>query len=211
MADQQHPGEDAAARALDLAGVSSRGATRPASISRVEEGVNDLFLVGGANDGLAVKFATYSMPSSFRAGVAAYRLLGATTDLPVPTVYGFQPDPDGMPAFVILERLPGAPLSAEREGPPSPAAVRSATSSRRSGRSRPPRRRGSASCDRLGRRLRRRSASLPSTTTAPRCSVATPGSCTGSSLWGGRYTLSTAGTRPGARDTSAAGRNPPKR
>lgn len=127
MADQRAVDEAAVGRALDWAGMNDHpGATSPASIARVEEGVNDLFLVdGGHGDtGVVVKFATFSVPASFHAGVAAYRLLGATTALPVPAVHAFQPDPDRMPAFTILERLPGKPLAGGNDDPPSPAAVR---------------------------------------------------------------------------------------
>ena len=95
------------------------------SVRVVEDGVNDTFVASGS-DRLVCKFATYSRARSFRAGVAAYRLLGLHTELPVPTVYGLRTDPPGMPAFHVTEYLSGSPLvePSEPAGPGELAAVR---------------------------------------------------------------------------------------
>lgn len=86
----------------------------PTDIQSVEDGVNDVFVVSTVGDGpsrVVCKFATFSEVSSFGAGVQAARVLGAYTDLPVPEVYTFRPDPPDVPAFQIQEFLPGDPLS----------------------------------------------------------------------------------------------------
>jgi aminoglycoside phosphotransferase (APT) family kinase protein len=84
-----------------------------ASIRAVDGGVNDVFIVTTGDDAerLVCKFATFSRPVSFREGVAAYRLLGTHTELPVPEVYALRTDPPGLPAFQIMEFLPGSHLS----------------------------------------------------------------------------------------------------
>lgn len=102
--------DDVVRKALDV--VDWPG--RPTDIRSVEDGVNDLFVVSTTGDGphrVVCKFATFSEPSSFGAGVQAARVLGAYTDLPVPEVYTFRPDPPDLPAFQIQEFLPGDPLS----------------------------------------------------------------------------------------------------
>jgi len=87
------------------------------SVREIEEGVNDTFTVTIDRDGtttpdsdcLIVKFATISRPGSFRAGVAAYRLLSTYTDLPVPEIYSFSAGTTELPAFYVAEYLPGNP------------------------------------------------------------------------------------------------------
>lgn len=86
----------------------------PTEIRSVEDGVNDVFVVSTAGESpnkVVCKFATFSEVSSFWAGVQAARLLDGHTELPVPTVYAFDPDPTDLPAFQIQEFLPGTPLS----------------------------------------------------------------------------------------------------
>jgi aminoglycoside phosphotransferase (APT) family kinase protein len=110
--------EDVVRKAMDV--VDWPG--RPTAIRSVEDGVNDVFVVSTAGDGpnrVVCKFATFSEPSSFGAGVQAVRVLGAHTYLPVPAVYTFRPGPPDLPAFQIQEFLPGEPLS----GPPNPEKI----------------------------------------------------------------------------------------
>ncbi|ERH08623.1 MAG: putative aminoglycoside phosphotransferase [halophilic archaeon J07HX64] len=100
---------DDARRALGLVLEDGIDSVRP-----VPEGVNDSFVVTAGDEQLVCKFATYSRPVSFREGVAACRLLGAHTALPVPAVYALRTDPPGSPAFQLMEFLSGSP-------PPDPA------------------------------------------------------------------------------------------
>lgn len=79
------------------------------SVRPVTEGINDSFVVTSGGERLVCKFATFSRPESFREGVAACRLLDAHTALPVPTVYALRTDPPGLPAFQVMEFLPGSP------------------------------------------------------------------------------------------------------
>lgn len=97
---------------------SERYAAEELSVTPVSDGVNDVFVVETGSGGerrLAVKFGTFSTPRHLRAGVGAYRLLGAYTDLPVPAVRAFEPRPDDLPPFVVLEHRPGAAVD-ERLG-----------------------------------------------------------------------------------------------
>ncbi|MFB6198461.1 MAG: aminoglycoside phosphotransferase family protein, partial [Halobacteriaceae archaeon] len=89
------------------------------SIHAIEEGINDTYAVvvdGGDGsdsteapneDQLVVKFATFSQPESLHAGVAAYRLLSAHADLPVPEIHAVSTGTTELPAFYVAERLPG--------------------------------------------------------------------------------------------------------
>lgn len=88
----------------------------PISVESVAYGVNDVFIVSttrDAPDPVVVKFATFSRTDNFWAGIQAVRLLQLYTDLPVPEVYEFQPDPAEVPPFQIQEYCPGDNL----EGP----------------------------------------------------------------------------------------------
>lgn len=105
---------DDARRALELAWDGRLSDVT--AISPVERGVNEVFVVRtGSAERLVCKFATFSRPRSFRAGAAAYRLLGAHTALPVPAVDALRTDPPGLPAFQLMEFLPGSPLAGPTE------------------------------------------------------------------------------------------------
>jgi aminoglycoside phosphotransferase (APT) family kinase protein len=99
-------------RALSLADVPTNGDEGDLSVQHVERGVNEVFVVtyGDDHEPVVCKFAEFSWPVSFRAGVAAYRLLGEYTELPVPEVYALRTDPPEMEAFHVTEYLPGEPL-----------------------------------------------------------------------------------------------------
>lgn len=103
---------DDARRALELVGDDR--VPEVTSVQRVAEGINDSFVLTTRDKRVVCKFATFSQPRSFREGVAACRLLDAHTALPVPTVYALRTDPPGLPAFQVMEFLPGSP-------PPDPA------------------------------------------------------------------------------------------
>lgn len=85
------------------------------SVRALDGGINDVFAVEGSGptgDARAVvKFGTFSTAAHFRAGAAAVRLLDAYTALPVPAVHAFEPDPAEGPPFLVLEYLPGDPLT----------------------------------------------------------------------------------------------------
>ncbi|KAB1193032.1 phosphotransferase [Haloferax sp. MBLA0076] len=85
------------------------------TIESVSTGFNEVYLVTprhSTEPKLVVKFATYSTRAHFRAGIAAYRLLGAYTDLPVPTLYGAVLDDETTPPAIGMEFLPGEELAA---------------------------------------------------------------------------------------------------
>lgn len=110
------PDGEAAIRALRVAGVPEtvgHDPPDPAAVTAVGDGVNDVFVVPLGERRVVVKFATFSTAADLRAGVAAYRVLGARTDLPVPAVYAFAEGPVDLPPFVVLEHLPGDPLAAD--------------------------------------------------------------------------------------------------
>lgn len=111
--DGQPVDRAAARRALDLVSVPGWSDSPAASsVAPVGDGVNEVFRVDRPDgDRLVVKFATHSEPAHLLAGVAAYRLLDAYTDLPVPTVHAFEPDPDGLPPFLVLDHVPGESLT----------------------------------------------------------------------------------------------------
>jgi aminoglycoside phosphotransferase (APT) family kinase protein len=100
---------DDARRALEL--VWGDRASDIDSVRPVAEGINDSFVLTTRDERVVCKFATFSRPKSFREGVAACRLLDAHTSLPVPTVYALRTDPPGLPAFQVMEFLPGNPPS----------------------------------------------------------------------------------------------------
>lgn len=90
-------------------------------ITSIDAGVNEVYTVAtGWDDPARVvcKFATFSDPIAFQAGATAAQLLDTWTALPVPTVYAIRPDPPHLPAFQVMELLPGDPLPSH----PSPAA-----------------------------------------------------------------------------------------
>lgn len=126
--DDSHVDPADAVAACRLAGVPELlGADppAPAAVRAVGDGVNDAFVVP-LGDGVVVKFATYSTAAHLRGGVAAARVLGRYTDLPVPVVHAFAESPVDLPPFVVLEHLPGAPLAADFADPraTAPEAVR---------------------------------------------------------------------------------------
>lgn len=87
-------------------------------ISEIEAGVNDVytFSTGRVDPERAVcKFATFSQPIAFQAGVRANRLLAEYTAISVPDVYALRPNPSDIPAFQITEFLPGDPLPSHPE------------------------------------------------------------------------------------------------
>jgi aminoglycoside phosphotransferase (APT) family kinase protein len=82
-------------------------------ITKFEDGVNDTFVFSTGLDTperAVCKFATFSQPDSFQAGVSAARLLAMHTQLPVPELYGFRVTPESVPTFQILDYLPGNSL-----------------------------------------------------------------------------------------------------
>lgn len=95
-------------------------------ITEIESGVNDVFRFStGLEDPerAVCKFATFSRPIAFQAGVRASRLIAEYTEIPVPEVYAIRPDPSDLPAFQIAEFLPGAPLTSHPE-PDTPGPAR---------------------------------------------------------------------------------------
>jgi aminoglycoside phosphotransferase (APT) family kinase protein len=109
MAEETVDSDDAR-RALELAWDGRLSDVT--AISAVERGVNEVFIVRtGTEEQLVCKFATFSRPRSFRAGAAAYQLLDAHTALPVPAVDALRTDPPGLPAFQVMQFLPGSPLA----------------------------------------------------------------------------------------------------
>lgn len=116
-------------RRVDLPDFESRRAAPESSITPVGTGVNDVFTVSpprSSETRFVVKLGSYSKPSDFRAGVAAYRVLSAHTALPVPTIYAAGLDEERLP-FVVMEHRPGAALAADFRDIPNatdPGAVR---------------------------------------------------------------------------------------
>jgi aminoglycoside phosphotransferase (APT) family kinase protein len=127
------------------------------SITYIDGGVNDVFVVSPEqcrDEQFVIKFGTYSEVDHLRAGVAAYRVLAAFTDLLVPTIYAFEPDNDNsgrkfvssfaerrgeycensyvrqyeeLPPFVVMEYLPGEILAEDfldTQNATNPEAVR---------------------------------------------------------------------------------------
>lgn len=94
-------------------------------ITEIETGVNDVYTFATGLDTPAravCKFATFSVPRAFQAGVTATNLLAAHTEIPVPGVYALRTDPPDLPAFQVVEFLPGEPLPSHPEpGNPGPA------------------------------------------------------------------------------------------
>lgn len=89
-------------------------------IRRCETGVNDVFVfsTGLEKPARAVcKFATFSVPASFEAGATASRFLSEYTELPVPEVYALRSDPATLPAFQVIQYIPGDPLGNVGENP----------------------------------------------------------------------------------------------
>lgn len=85
------------------------GSIREASVTRVDGGVNEVFVVSTDTHSCVVKFGTHSTAWHLCAGVVAARILSAHTDLPVAEVYAFEWDV--YPPFVVMERLPGVALA----------------------------------------------------------------------------------------------------
>jgi aminoglycoside phosphotransferase (APT) family kinase protein len=115
---------------VDFPGFGPSPVVSEASLASVGDGFNDVFAVpppGSRENRFAIKFGSYSKPSHFRAGVAAYRLLSAYTALPVPMIYAADVDEEATPPFVVMDYCPGAPLAAGFRDVPSatdPDAVR---------------------------------------------------------------------------------------
>ncbi|MFC7202949.1 aminoglycoside phosphotransferase family protein [Haloferax namakaokahaiae] len=84
------------------------------TIESASTGYNEVYVCTPPNSNepkVVVKFATYSTRGHFRAGVAAYRLLDAYTDLSVPTLYGVELDGEATPPAIVMEFLPGESLA----------------------------------------------------------------------------------------------------
>ena len=111
----------AVSRALRRAPTLDHDAVAEGTVEPLSDGVNEVFGVRTDGAELVVKFGTFSTAASLRAGVAAARLLGASTDLPVPTVHAAEYDTDGLPPFVVQERRPGTPLVGGFEDPDATA------------------------------------------------------------------------------------------
>jgi aminoglycoside phosphotransferase (APT) family kinase protein len=94
-------------------------------ITEIETGVNDIYTFATGLDTPAravCKFATFSVPSAFQAGVTATHLLAEHTEIPVPGVYALRTDPPDLPAFQVVEFLPGDSIPSHPEpGNPGPA------------------------------------------------------------------------------------------
>jgi len=115
-ADNSTVDSDTVRRALEQTSVLDRldVSMSALSIRAIGSGVNDVFRVEserGNGARFVLKFATFSTADHFLAAVAAYRLLGAYTDLPVPNVYTFEAEPMETPPFVVLEYCAGKPLA----------------------------------------------------------------------------------------------------
>lgn len=101
-------------QSLDLSTVNLRHQPSKLNIESVSGGVNDVFTVStdqSTDSRLVVKFGTFSKPDHFRAGVIAYRVLKAYTDLPVPTIYAAELDDEAVPPVLVMEYLPGEELA----------------------------------------------------------------------------------------------------
>lgn len=91
-------------------GVDLRGEPTEWSVDAVSKGVNEVFVVAdGGGNRVVAKFGTFSDPDHLRAGVIAYRVLAAYTDVPVPDVYATRLE-EPVPA-VAMEFLPGDTLA----------------------------------------------------------------------------------------------------
>ncbi|KAB1197922.1 MULTISPECIES: phosphotransferase family protein [Haloferax] len=101
-------------RELDSLPVRDDSLLRAWTIESVSTGFNEVYLVTPRHSRrpkFVVKFGTYSTRAHFRAGIAAYRLLEAYTDLPVPTLYGAKLNDETRPPAIVMEFLPGEELA----------------------------------------------------------------------------------------------------
>lgn len=85
--------------------------TAGASATRLDAGTNAVYRVETAAGSYVVKFNTFSEFDAMAAEVQIYRLL-SDADLPVPRVVDAVLDPDGGPAYFVMEALPGEPPAA---------------------------------------------------------------------------------------------------
>jgi aminoglycoside phosphotransferase (APT) family kinase protein len=102
------------------------GEVTATDISSADDGVNEVYTFStGLNDPAraACKFATFSTPASFQAGVTTAQFVAAHTEVPVPKIYAFESEPDDMPVFQIMEFVPGDPLQGHPD-PDSPGPAR---------------------------------------------------------------------------------------
>lgn len=105
-------GEDAVRTALDLVDWPHEECSI-SDITEVENGINGVFVfaTGMDNPARAVcKFATFSKPKAFQAGVVASQKIAERTAIPVPDVYRFRATPEDLPPLQIIEFLSGDPL-----------------------------------------------------------------------------------------------------